>query len=64
MENCEVCHCMGVSYSDIYNAVNNLSRLEDVLDTFKQIQEATSCSTGCGGCHDKILDIIADFLQH
>ena len=63
MENREICHCMGVSYSDIYNAVNSLSRLEDVLDTFKQIQEATSCSTGCGGCYNEVVGLISDLIN-
>ena len=28
--------------------------------TFAELQKITHCSTGCGGCHDKVMDIIAD----
>ena len=63
MENREICRCMGVSYSDIYNAMNNLSRLDDVTDTFKQLQKTTSCAMGCGGCYNEIVNLISDILN-
>ena len=58
-----VCNCKQVSYSDIANALDNLTKFDDVLDTFKSVQEVTHCSTGCGGCHQKVLDIISEIMN-
>lgn len=63
VENYEICHCMGVTYADIEGAMHNMTSLSEVEDTFKKVQEMTSCSSGCGGCHDKVLDVIADILN-
>ena len=63
MENYEVCHCMGVSYLDIEEAMHEKQSFSDVEDTFKSVQEVTHCSTGCGGCHDKVLDIISELMS-
>ena len=30
---------------------------------FEEVQKLTSCSTGCGGCHDKIMGIISEKLS-
>lgn len=62
-ENYEVCHCMGVSYADIEDAMHNLQSIGEVEAAFQKVQEVTSCSTGCGGCHDKVMDIVADMLN-
>ncbi len=62
-ENYMVCNCKQVSYSDIANALDNLTKFDDVLDTFKSVQEVTHCSTGCGGCHQKVLDIISEIMN-
>ena len=62
VENYTVCNCMQVSYNDIADALFNLKKFDDVLDTFKKIQEVTHCSTGCGGCHQKVLDIISEIM--
>ena len=37
-------------------------RFADVEDTFREVQEITHCSTGCGGCHDKILETISEIM--
>lgn len=50
-------------YSDIADALQNHSKLEDTVSVFDDIQKQTQCSTGCGGCHDKVMDIIADILS-
>ncbi len=63
VENYEICHCMGVSYADIESAMHNMQSLSEVESMFKKVQDITSCSTGCGGCHDKVLDVIADILN-
>ncbi|MCD7960097.1 MAG: (2Fe-2S)-binding protein [Ruminococcus sp.] len=62
-ENYEVCHCMSVSYADIEGAMYQAKSLGEVEAAFQKVQEITSCSTGCGGCHDKVLDIIADIMS-
>ena len=46
MENREICHCMGVTFADVEDAMHSMEKFSDVLDTFKHVQEATSCSTG------------------
>ena len=62
-ENYTVCNCMQVSYNDIANALYNLKSFDDVLTTFKKVQDMTNCSTGCGGCHQKVLDIISEIMS-
>ena len=62
-ENYMVCNCMQVSYSSIADALEGQDKLEDVLELFKKVQEITRCSTGCGGCHDKVLQIISEIMM-
>lgn len=54
---------MQVSYNDIADALHNLSNFEDVLSAFKKVQDVTHCSTGCGGCHQKVLDVISEIMS-
>ncbi len=61
-ENYKVCNCKNVSYFDILEALNNMKQLDDVLSAFSEVQKITRCSTGCGGCHDKIVKIISDTM--
>lgn len=61
-ENYMVCNCKQVSYNDIESALHTLSRLEDVLKAFEAVQKITHCSTGCGGCHDKVIEIISELM--
>ena len=60
VENYMVCNCMQVSYVDIANALDTSKHFDDVLSAFEDVQKVTHCSTGCGGCHDKVLQIISD----
>ena len=55
-----ICNCKQVSYFDIEDALHQLDKFEDVLKAFDEVQKITHCSTGCGGCHDKILDVISE----
>ena len=57
-----ICNCKQVSYGQIENVVRGENNFSDVEKEFAEVQKLTSCSTGCGGCHDKIMDIIADLL--
>lgn len=60
MENTMVCNCRKVSYFDILDALHRCETFEALEKTFAELQKITRCSTGCGGCHDKVMDIIAD----
>ena len=62
-ENFMVCNCKQVSYADIANAMEASRNFTDVLAAFEDVQNVTNCSTGCGGCHKKVLDIISDILS-
>lgn len=62
-ENYEICHCMGVSYSDVEDAMHSCEQLHEVEALFKKIQDITACSTGCGGCHDKVMNVISELLS-
>ena len=57
-----VCNCKQVSYNDIDSALHALNRFEDVLSAFEEVQKITHCSTGCGGCHDKVIAIISELM--
>lgn len=58
-ENVIVCNCRGVSYNDILVALHSQKSFDDVLTTFEAVKSITNCSTGCGGCYQKVLDIIS-----
>ena len=51
-----ICNCKQVSYGQIENVVRGESNIKDVVRVFDDVQKQTNCSTGCGGCHDKIMD--------
>ena len=59
MENVIVCNCKKVTYNDIVVALHSQKSFDDVLKTFEAVKSITNCSTGCGGCYQKILDIIS-----
>ncbi len=62
-ENYMVCNCKQVSYSDIADALDSMKSFSDVLAAFEDVQKVTHCSTGCGGCHQKVLDIISEIMM-
>ncbi|MGM9647147.1 MAG: (2Fe-2S)-binding protein [Eubacteriales bacterium] len=62
-ENYTVCFCNHVTYFDIENALHENENLGDALAIFEKIKDTTNCSGGCGGCHDKVLEIISDILM-
>lgn len=63
MENYVICNCMKVTYADVENALYNSNTFEDVQKAFEHVQQATHCSTGCGGCHDQIMDVISQIMH-
>ncbi len=62
-ENYTVCNCKKVTYWDILDALRDEKQFDDVLKVFDDVQKVTHCSTGCGGCHDKVLDIISEVMM-
>ncbi len=63
MQNYMVCNCKQVSFSDIEQALHAHEHFEDVEKAFKSVQEVTHCSTGCGGCYQKVLDVISHIMM-
>ena len=63
VENYMVCNCKQVSYADIANALDEHKDFASVLEAFESVQQITHCSTGCGGCHQKVLDIISQIMM-
>ncbi|MCI5911800.1 MAG: (2Fe-2S)-binding protein [Oscillospiraceae bacterium] len=61
--NPEICHCMKVTYRDVEDAINSSERLTDVTEEFKEVQEKTQCTTGCGGCYNDILVAISEIMN-
>ena len=62
-ENYLVCHCKKVSYANIADALHSQSSFGDVLEAFEDVQKVTHCSTGCGGCHQKVLDVMSEIMM-
>ena len=62
-ENYTVCNCKQVSYAAIADALDTNKEFESVLAAFEDVQKVTHCSTGCGGCHQKVLDIISEIMM-
>lgn len=61
-ENYVVCKCKNVSYFDILDEVHKHGKIEQLLDVFEDVKDTTHCSTGCGGCHDKVVAIISEAM--
>lgn len=62
-ENYTVCNCKQVTYADIANAMDAHKNFDSVLLAFEDVQKVTNCSTGCGGCYQKVLDIISEIMN-
>lgn len=62
MENVTVCFCKKVSVADIEKALHEHANFSSVEKAFDEVQMVTHCSTGCGGCHDKVMDIISQLM--
>jgi superoxide reductase len=63
-ENYTVCHCNNVSYFDILDAIHAHSDINELLKVFDAVKDTTKCSTGCGGCYEKVLAIISDTMAN
>lgn len=63
MVNYTICNCKQVTYFDVMDALTKFEKFADVEKNFEEVQKITSCSTGCGGCHNKILDAISEIMS-
>lgn len=62
-EDYTVCNCGNVSYFDILDAVHKSSDIGELLDVFEKVKNITNCSSGCGGCYDKVIAIISEEMS-
>lgn len=58
-----VCNCNQVSFMDIVNELHKHNDINNLLKAFDNVKDATRCSTGCGGCYDKVLAILSDAMN-
>ena len=63
MENSLICKCKQVTYFDVEDALHKATSFVDLEQMFKEVQKMTHCSTGCGGCHDKIMAAISEIMH-
>jgi len=62
-ENYVVCRCNNVRYLDIVHAAQDHKDLSSLMSLFDQVKNTTHCSTGCGGCYNKVLAIISEMMS-
>ncbi len=62
-ENYLVCRCNNVKYFDILNAARENKDVNGMLAIFDEVKKTTHCSSGCGGCYDKVLAIISEMMS-
>ena len=58
-QNFTVCRCNNVSFFDILDQVHKHDNADALLSVFEDVKNTTHCSAGCGGCYDKVLNIIS-----
>ena len=63
VENYKICNCNNVSYFDILDAVQKHGKLEQLLDVFEDVKNTTKCTTGCGGCYERVLAVISEMMN-
>lgn len=63
-ENYIVCKCNNVSYFDILDEIHNQKDVTKLLDIFENVKNTTHCSTGCGGCYNKVITIISEAMSN
>ena len=64
VENYVVCKCNSVTYFDILNEIHKHTDVNDLLKVFDAVKNTTHCSTGCGGCYDKVIAIISESMSN
>ena len=61
--NVMLCNCKQVSYADVEDALHQMDKFSDVVQSFDEVQKITPCSTGCCGCNDKIMEAISEIMM-
>lgn len=59
-----VCNCNQVYYSDILKAVYAHEDVSTLMEMFEDVKNTTKCSTGCGGCYDKVIAILSEAIMN
>ncbi len=49
---------------DIVNELQKHNDINNLLKAFENVKETTRCSTGCGGCYDKVMEILSDIMNN
>ena len=62
-ENYVVCKCNNVTFFDILDEIHNQSSATDLLEVFEKVKNTTHCSSGCGGCYEKVIAIISEAMS-
>ena len=60
----KICNCKNVTYFNILDALDKHTKVESLLDVFADVQKTTHCSTGCGGCYNRVLEVISDTMMN
>ncbi len=63
VQNYKICNCNNVTYFDILDAVQKHGKLEQLLDVFEDVKNTTKCTTGCGGCYERVLAVISEMMS-
>ncbi len=63
VQNYQICNCNKVSYFDILDAVQKHDKLEALMDVFEDVKNTTRCTTGCGGCYDRVVQAISEIMN-
>ena len=63
MLNYTICNCKSVTYADVEAALRREKNFDDIEKLFDDVQKITQCSTGCGGCHDKIMNVKSEIMS-
>ena len=62
-ENVLVCRCNNVKFADILNAALAHKDMNSLLAIFDEVKNTTHCSSGCGGCYNKVLAILSEIMS-
>ena len=56
--------CNNVTYFDILDEIHGHNDIGNLMDVFTAVKNTTYCSTGCGGCYDKVIAIISEAMSN
>ena len=63
-ENYTVCKCKNVSYFSILDELDRHRDIDALLVAFEDVKSTTNCTTGCGGCYNKVITIISEYMSN